>query len=124
MITIKTNNKFNKTKFFFDRMLDIGKLKNLDKYGEMGVKALEQNTPKDTGMTSKSWDYRIEDTVYGKRIVWFNTNYNKGYSVALLIQYGHASRNGTYVKGIDYINPALRPVFNEISDQIKREMKR
>ncbi len=97
----------------------------MDKYGKAGVKALEEATPKDTGTTAKSWRYVIvkEDGRY--RIEFHNDNVvDEWANVAILIQYGHATKNGGYVQGIDYINPALTPVFNELANQAWEEVKR
>ncbi len=99
-------------------------LKNLDKYGEMGVRALSAATPvgegKTKGTTAASWGYKIErPTPESVKIVWTNSNVRKGkkksYNVAILIQYGHGTGTGGYVQGIDYINPAMKPVFEEIA---------
>ena len=89
------------------------------RYGSQGVEALRSATPKDSGLTANSWSFTIEDWGIG----FNNTNVQDGYSVALLIQYGHATRNGGYVEGIDFINPALRPIFDQIANECWRRFK-
>ena len=97
-------------------------LKHLDKYGREGVRALSLATPVDTGKTADSWDYEIHYYQGGASIVWTNSNVNKGENIAILLQYGHGTRNGGYVQGRDYINPALRPIFDEIADSAWKEV--
>lgn len=95
----------------------------LPKYGEQGVLALTYATPWDTGKTATSWNYEIHSSDGMVEIVWTNTNMAApGMPIALLIQYGHGKKNGGYVKGIDYINPALRPIFQEMAETVWKEM--
>lgn len=95
---------------------------DLSKYGRMGVEALRSATPVRTGRTAASWTYSIEKTQYGVAIQWNNTNVNKGVNIAILIQVGHGTRNGGYVQGIDYINPALQPIFEQMANDIFKEV--
>ena len=90
----------------------------LDKYGAIGVRALAEATPVRSGRTASSWYYKIKKTSSGPQIVWSNRNVNKGVNIAVIIQYGHGTRNGGYVQGIDYINPSLRPVFQQIARDV------
>ena len=99
-------------------------MRNFDKYGRMGVDALSKATPVDTGKTAASWTYEIQETGSGISIVWSNTNVNKGENIAILLQYGHGTRSGGYVAGRDYINPALRPIFEEIAEKAWKEVTR
>ena len=98
----------------------------LNKYGKMGVEALQQATPKDTGLTADSWYYEIKhpsNDVY--EIIWLNSNTiypNNGTTVAILLQYGHATRNGGWVQGRDYINPAIQPLFEQLADDAWKEV--
>lgn len=97
----------------------------LRKYGRIGVEALSSATPVDTGKTANSWHYRIEEEGRHKvSIIWTNSNTNKGVNIALILQYGHGTRQGGYVKGIDYINPAMKPVFDAISNKAWEEVSR
>lgn len=95
---------------------------DLSKYGRMGVEALRSATPVRTGRTAASWTYSIEKTQYGVAIQWSNTNVNKGVNIAILIQVGHGTRNGGYVQGVDYINPALQPIFEQMANDIFKEV--
>lgn len=125
-ITIKVGDKgdFKKTFKFLKAMKEKRFLKNLDKYGQMGVDALAAATPKRTGLTAESWTYDITDNGEQLIISWNNTNVQKGYyNVALMIQYGHGTGTGGWVEGIDYINPALKPVFDKIADAVWMEVK-
>lgn len=107
---------------FLKELLDPKYLKKLDKYGEEGVKALSLATPIDTGKTAASWTYTIQETSTGVKLVWYNTNEKDGENIAILIQYGHGLVNGGYVPGRDYINPALRPIFDKIVSDIRKEV--
>lgn len=96
--------------------------KILDFYGKKGVESLEEYTPKKTGLTSRSWYYEIEKTPNGYSLVWKNSNIQNYINIALLIQNGHATKTGLWVEGRDYINPALKPIFNEFSKSILQEV--
>lgn len=125
MITFKAKGSYKKAESFLEKLSETVHLGELDKYGRKGVEALSNATPKDTGLTASSWEYSIERPKPGvTKIVWSNTNVQNGWAnVAILIQYGHAAANGTYVEGIDYINPAIQPIFDEIADSIWKEVK-
>ena len=93
--------------------------KVMEEVGKEGVEALMEATPKRTGKTAASWTYEIRENSSGwLTLVWYNTNFNKGISIAWMIQYGHGTARGGYVRGIDYINPALEPLFKEFGDRI------
>lgn len=95
----------------------------LHKYGKRGVEYLKEATPKDTGKTAESWTYSIEEDNGSYKIVWSNTNVADGWAnIAVLLQYGHATRNGGYVKGVDYINPAIEKVFNNLAEDAWKEV--
>lgn len=111
----KLNNWLEKIKGGFD-------LSKLDKYGQMGVEALQTATPVSTGKTADSWGYEIERNKNFVRITWTNSNVVDGVNVAILLQYGHATRSGTWIEGIDYIEPALRPIFNQIAEEARKEV--
>lgn len=123
MVTITANGGFKKTNNYFQRVLGIVNKSILDKYGKQGVEALAANTPVDTGVTADSWYYNV---VRGKgyaRVEWCNSNINDGVSVAIVAQYGHASKNGYFIEGQDYINPAIGPVFDEMVQKLWEEVK-
>ena len=121
-VVFKHKGNLKKTTRFLERMVKEEYLKNLDKYGQEGVQALSLATPVDSGKTAASWDYRIEKTNDGTKIVWTNSNVNKGVNIAIILQYGHGTRNGGYVQGRDYINPAIRPIFDKIADDAWKEV--
>ena len=121
-IVFKHKGNLKKTTKFLERTLKGDYLKNLDKYGREGVAALAPATPVDTGKTAESWDYRIEKTNSGIKIVWINSNVNNGVNIAIILQYGHGTNHGGYVQGRDYINPAIRPIFDKIADDAWKEV--
>lgn len=123
MIKLSAKGDFVKTNTFFNKILEKVKLSSLDKYGQKGVQALSSATPIDTGLTAASWDYKIERKNDQVKLVWTNSNVKNGVNIALIIQYGHAARNGVYIEGRDYINPALSPIFNEIEESAWKEVK-
>lgn len=122
-LTIVQHGEWTETEKFLERCLHIFKSGVLDKYGEWGVAALEYYTPKRTGLTAASWGYDVKignDTI---EIHWTNTNIQNGQNVALILQTGHATANGGYFQGIDYINPALEPVFEAIAEDAQNEIE-
>lgn len=122
MITIKQKGDFKKTEAFLNRAKRVKVQQILDYYGKLGVLALAEATPKDTGKTASSWNYEVSVKSGTSSIVWSNSNVNKGVNIALILQYGHGTRNGGYVKGRDYINPALQPIFDEIANTAWKEV--
>lgn len=115
---------FNKTESFLQKIFDYKFLHILEKYGREGVEALSSATPVDTGKTAASWDYEIRRSSSGASITWTNSNIVDGVPVAILIQYGHGTDYGTYVQGRDYINPALKPVFDRFAEEMWKEVVR
>lgn len=107
---------FKKTKKFLKKASERDFLKALDIYGKMGVEALSEATPVDSGLTANSWSYVIERNKDNTTISWLNTNINDGVNIAIILQYGHGTGTGGYVQGQDYINPAIRPVFDKIAE--------
>lgn len=121
LIKVKVGGSFKKTEAFLQRNKKM-KLSSLDKYGQEGVKALAAATPVDTGLTAASWYYEIERNDKTTSIVWKNSNVVDGTPIAIILQYGHATRNGGYVQGSEYINDALRPIFEKIADSVWKEV--
>ena len=115
---------FSKTKSFLQQIKEKRYLNILDKYGQQGVDALSSATPERTGLTSRSWSYSITVTETTATIFWNNSNVNNGVNIAALIQYGHGTKNGGYVQGIDYINPALAPLFENLAKDAWEEVIR
>lgn len=122
MITISSHGSFENTEKFLKRMSDKSIFDSLSRYGEEGVQALAEATPKDSGDTARSWVYEIERTSTSYAIIWSNTNVVDGVPIAVLIQVGHGTGTGGYVSGRDYINPALRPVFDRIAASVWKEV--
>ena len=122
MITFRQRGDFSKLTNFLERAKEAVHLGNLDKYGQEGVAALASATPVDTGQTANSWHYKIEQTNGSVSIGFYNPNIQNGVPIAIILQYGHATRNGGWVQGRDYINPAIQPIFDKIADTAWREV--
>ena len=121
VVTLTTKGNFNKAeKFLHHPFKSVRSI--LDRYGKMGVQRLQAATPKRTGLTANSWKYEIVEDSNSISVVWSNSNRIKGISIALILQYGHATRGKGYVQGIDYINPALRPVFKQMAADAWKEV--
>lgn len=121
-ISFTSKGDFSKTIKFLNKVKNVKINDILSKYGQIGVNALSQATPKDSGVTSRSWNYKIEVNNGNASIVWYNTNVVKGVNIAVILQYGHGTRNGGWVEGRDYINPAMKPIFDKIADQVWKEV--
>lgn len=121
-IGLKTKGNFKHVEAFFKRVKGQELTRKLHQYGLVGSAALAANTPMRSGKTASSWSYEIHNNGEGVEIVWTNSNTNKGLNIAILIQYGHGTRNGGYVQGRDFINPAIRPVFDAIAEDIWKEV--
>ena len=122
MIEIRQKGDFSKTRKYFERLSEADLFKVLDKYGREGVVALASATPTETGLTANSWYYTIEYTRGSASISFHNSNIQNGVPIAIILQYGHGTRNGGWVEGRDYINPALQPIFDRIAEHAWREV--
>jgi hypothetical protein len=122
VIRIKHHGSFQNTERLFTKSAAINLANLLTLYGQAGVEALSAATPKDSGETAGSWSYEIVQKPTGVAIVWSNSNMNDGANIAVLLQYGHGTRNGGYVQGVDYINPALKPIFERIANEAWKEV--
>ena len=122
IITISQKGDFSNAETFLKRVTRTDFASKLSHYGELGVIALYNATPYKTGETARSWRYEIIKNKDRVEIAWVNDNAPKGVSVAILLQNGHMSRGGTWVEGIDYINPALAPIFEKIENDLWREV--
>ena len=121
MITFRQKGDFSKTMKFLNKAKKIN-IKDLEKYGEMGVQALAEATPVKSGLTASSWYYKIVNT-NGRIVINFcNSNIQNGVPIAIILQYGHATRNGGWVEGRDYINSAIQPVFDKITKSAWEEV--
>jgi hypothetical protein len=124
MFKMSSSGSFKNTDAFLKKLSNQKSLySELPRYGQMGVAALSSATPIDSSETSKSWGYRI---LKGRNesvgIAWFNKHEEDGVNIAVLIQYGHGTGTGGYVAGRDYINPAIRPIFDMIADSIWKKV--
>lgn len=122
MIVFRQKGDFSKTTSFLRRAQRAANAADLDKYGRAGVSALSSTTPVDTGLTANSWYYKIEHTKGSASIVFYNSNIQNGVPIAIILQYGHGTRNGGWVQGRDYINPAIQPIFDKITNDAWREV--
>lgn len=124
MFSVTTSGDFHNIERFLKKNEHIDMDHYLEKFGQAGVEALRKATPKDTGLTSESWYYTIEKDKNKTTITWCNSNtIDDWYNVAIGIQYGHGTTSGVYVQGVDYINPAMRTIFDELAEQIWEEVK-
>lgn len=122
MITFKQTGNFNKTIRFLEKNKILQYKQILDRYAREGLMALQAATPVESGETATSWNYKITQKGTTIKITWTNSHVVDGVPIAILLQYGHATRNGGYVQGKDYINPALKPVFDKIAEEAWKEV--
>lgn len=122
MIKIKHKGDFKNVETFLFNVKKFDMRAVLDKYGKEGVQALRENTPVDSGITASSWDYYIVTNRKKSKIVWTNSHNVSGVNIAIILQYGHGTKNGGYVKGTDYINPAIRPIMDKIANDVWKEV--
>ena len=122
MISFRQKGDFSKLTNFLEKTKEAVKIGDLDRYGREGVAALESATPVDSGLTAKSWKYKIENKNGSVTISFFNSNIQNGVPIAVILQYGHGTKNGGWVQGRDYINPAIKPIFDKIAENAWREV--
>lgn len=119
MINLESNGSFKNLEKFLSTMSKQNIRNLLSQYAQEGVNALARATPKDSGLTATSWSYNITVSKNYYSITWTNSNImDNGVPLAILLQYGHGTKNGGYVQGEDFINPALKPIFNKIADNV------
>ena len=124
MISFRQKGDFSKLTKFLERAKETVHLGDLNKYGRQGVAALASATPIDSGETASSWYYEIESNKESATITFYNSNVQNGVPIAIILQYGHGTRNGGWVEGRDYINPAIQPIFDQIVDDAWREVNK
>lgn len=122
MITFRQKGDFSKLNKYLERIKEVVKIGDLDRFGREGVQALSSATPRDTGLTASAWDYSIERSSNRVSISFNNTNIQNGVPIAIILQYGHGTRNGGYVQGRDYINPAIQPIFDKLAKDAWEEV--
>lgn len=121
-VKFKHKGNFRKTSKFFNKAKKFDVDSVLNEYGQLGVDALKQATPVDTGKTADSWSYQINKGDGRTTISFSNSNRNKNVQIAIILQYGHGTGTGGWVEGRDYINPAIQPIFDGLADKAWREV--
>lgn len=121
MISFRQKGDFSKLTNYLEKVKETVRFGKLDKYGRAGVAALESATPIESGTTAKSWYYKIANKNNSATIAFYNSNVKKGVPIAIILQYGHATRNGGWVQGRDYINPAIQPIFENLAKEAWKE---
>lgn len=124
MISVKQHGDFSKATRYLIKTKEAVNRRILDRYGRAGVSALASNTPVDTGLTAKSWYYEISGRNGSYTITFKNSNFQNGVPIAIILFYGHGTRNGGWVEGRDYINPAIQPIFDQLANEAWREVTR
>ena len=122
MISFRQKGDFSKSMRFLERAKNVVRLGELDKYGRAGVAALASATPIDSGETANSWRYEIVRKNGSVSIEFHNSNIQNGVPIAIILQYGHGTGTGGWVQGRDYINPAIQPIFDDITNAAWREV--
>lgn len=123
MISYTASGNTHNTDRFLASILHGDLYSGLEPLAQRGVDALRAATPRKTGATADSWTYEIEKSSAGATIWWKNTNTIGGFNVAIGLQYGHGTGTGGWIQGYDFINPALRPIFDEIADAVWKEVQ-
>lgn len=122
MISFRHKGDFSKATRYLEKLKKSTKLGILDKYGRAGVAALSSATPVESGLTASSWNYELEQSAGSDQIIFTNSNVNKGVNIAIILQYGHGTGTGGWVQGRDYINPAIQPVFDQMAEEVWKEV--
>ena len=122
MVSFRQKGDFSKLTRFLERAKNLVHLSDLDRYGREGVAALASATPVDTGKTAASWYYDIKINKESASITFNNSNIQHGVPIAIILQYGHGTRNGGWVEGRDYINPVIQPIFDKIAEEAWKEV--
>ncbi len=122
MITVTHSGSYSNLDKFLKFINQEKYLRVIYKYAKKGVEALSNATPVATGKTASSWTSEVIIGANSINIYWNNDNINKGVNIAIILQYGHGTRTGGYVQGRDYINPAIRPVFDKMAEELWREV--
>lgn len=124
MIKIRQKGELKLTTDFLKKAASKNFYNDLNKYGNIGVEALASATPVDTGKTANSWYYEIENKNNKVSITWKNSNIVDGVPIAIIINYGHITGTGGYVSGYNYIEPAIKPVFDDLLNKVWYEVTR
>lgn len=122
MIKVSTTGDFKRITTWLERVRSLAHLSILDRYGKMGVEALQNATPVDTGLTASSWSYEIQNDGERVSLSFHNSNINNYVNIAIILQYGHGTGTGGWVEGRDYINPAIQPIFDQLAEEAWKEV--
>lgn len=122
MLKVTASGSFDRTQRFLNEMARKERYAVLERYGAIGVNALASATPYDSGLTAQSWSYEVVTKRGGYEIVWSNSNIQNGIQIAVILQYGHGTGTGGWVEGRDYINPAIQPLFDQIADEVWKQV--
>lgn len=122
MLKVKESGSFVKTETFLKANNNVNYKSILKRYGKEGVDLLRAATPKDTGVTADSWTYKIVETDLGISLEWHNSNTTDNIPVVILLVYGHGTQNGSYIEGVNFVNPALEPIFKSMATKLIREV--
>lgn len=120
MLTVKQKGSTVKMESFLKKASQLDLRPLLHKYGKLGVQALAEHTTVDTGATASGWYY----TISKNKVTWRNSNINNGVVIVLLIIYGHATKNGGFVQGNNFVNPALASIFEEFAKEVTKEVQK
>ena len=123
MIEFRQKGDFSKLNNFLEKSKELVSMGILNKCGREGVAALSSKTPVDTGLTAREWYYKISKKKGQISITFHNRHVVDGVPIAIILQYGHATKNGGWVEGIDYIDPAIQPIFDKIVNEAWRGVK-
>lgn len=122
MITFRHKGDYSKATRWLEKLKEVTRRGILDQYGRAGVEALSSATPVASGTTAASWSYEIEHSAGSAKLIFTNSNVNDGVNIAVILQYGHGTGTGGWIQGRDYINPAIQPIFDEITDAAWKEV--
>lgn len=122
MISFRQKGDFSKLTRYFEKVKEAARVSILDKYGREGVAALASATPVESGKTADSWYYEVKRQNGSATISFYNSNVNEGVPIAIILQYGHGTGTGGWVEGRDYINPAIQPIFDKLTEEAWKEV--
>lgn len=122
MVSFRQKGDFSRLRRYLKRVNNAVNAIDWDAFGKEGVAALASATPVDSGKTANSWRYEVIHSKGTSTIAFYNDNIQNGVQIAIIIQYGHATRSGGWVEGRDYINPAIQPIFDKITKKAWREV--
>lgn len=119
-VSFSINGPFTKTEAWLKKLQKLNQhiLSVMKAQGAVGAKALASATPTDSGLAAGSWNYVVAGGGGKYTLTWTNSDVESGFPVAIMLQYGYGTGTGGYVQGQDYINPALRPIFDQIANEV------